>query len=961
MMMALALSVPLLLGTGVIVPAERHALATRKHSGIPSVAVSPVNGRLWASWYAGRTAGEDQNNYCILATSADQGKTWKEVLVSEADGDGPIRVFDPQLFVAPDGRLRWTWSEQVCDSDANYFERPYGGDEGDPKTARLKMLELDAENEPSGPYAVRDVCRGVMACKPAFLADGTWLLPVAWWGENVSSRCYASTDGGRTFEFRGGTTFPDNQATESGIWPPDENEIVPLGDGSLLMFIRTEKGPLECVSVDGGRAWTKPTKARFGGTPARIACRRLRTGDLLLVKYGPFAADVGRRELSAFLSNDDGRTWSDGFCFDAREGVSYPDFDEGADGKIYCIYDRDRLGAQEINLAAFTVAEVKSVRAVCNARVRGVPISRMAESASAHKGDGAPEKLVLSLLPGEYWWGGSVGGGWRMPVGADKHERLDLRIESDGNQTAPLLLSTKGRWVWCEDAFLYEFKDGVLTVETGPCPRIGSDTSHPMDVHAKKGVVAEYDIAKCVRETPNVEQTCYSKKSFAPILRGQAEGGTLRAAFEHCSKTFFPARGMAPKEWFSQPILNTWVEFNYNQNEKDILAYAKAFKDNGLGAGGVFQIDCFWQTDCYGLWTFHGDRFDDPKGMVKKLNDMGFHVILWMSPFVTMDQMPYRQLRANRGILRDSRLLPYEGVYQGMPVAWWDGYSAVYDPTSPYGRKWFRQMIRRVMKDYGVEGFFFDGGANYEYPAGAYIAWWDEAQPVDLCRAFQMMATEVPLGQCREAWKMGGYPVMQTLRDKAPKWSEMRRCITDMIAAGQLGYPFTVADLIGGGTCGNNGDGVRGLDFQSELFIRHLQIECLSPIVMFSGSPWRLFGEDTQKIVRKFLKLRERFVPRILEIAADTGRTGLPMLRSMDFEFPGCGYELVLDQFMMGSDLLVAPVVEGSVKTRKVVIPKGSWVSDLGERVTGPTIVTVETPLERLPYFMSGELAVKMR
>lgn len=564
---------------------------------------------------------------------------------------------------------------------------------------------------------------------------------------------------------------------------------------------------------------------------------------------------------------------------------------------------------------------------------------------------GASQKRVIKLLPDEYWWGGSVGGGWRMPIGADKYERLDLRVESDGNQTAPLLLSTKGRWVWCEDAFLYEFKDGVLTIETGPCPRVGSDTSHPMDVHAKEGIAIEYDIIKCMRETPNVNKTCYSKKKFAPILFGESEGGSLRSAFEHCSKEFFPAKGMAPKEWFVQPILNTWVEFNYNQNEKGILAYAKSFKDNGLGSGGVFQIDCFWQTDSFGLWKFHGDRFDDPKGMVKALNNMGFKVILWMSPFITMDQMPYRQLRANDGILKDSRLLSYEGVYQGMPVAWWDGYSAVYDPTSPYGRKWFRQMIHRVMKDYGVEGFFFDGGGNFEYPAGAYIAWWNEAQPVDICRAFQMMATEVPLGQCREAWKMGGLPVMQTLRDKAPKWSEMRRCITDMIAAGQLGYPFVVADLIGGGTCGNNGDGVIGLKFQSELFLRHLQIECLSPIMMFSGSPWRLFDDDTQEIVRKFLKLRERFVPRILEIAADTGRTGLPMLRSMDFEFPGCGYELVLDQFMMGDDLLVAPVVESGMKTRKVAIPSGAWKADDGVVYFGPKTVEVAAPIDRLPYF----------
>ena len=99
------------------------------------------------------------------------------------------------------------------------------------------------------------------------------------------------------------------------------------------------------------------------------------------------------------------------------------------------------------------------------------------------------------------------------------------------------------------------------------------------------------------------------------------------------------------------------------------------------------------------------------------------------------------------------------------------------------------------------------------------------------------------------------------------------------------------------------------------------------------------------------LALRSRFAPRIVEIARETGKTGIPMLRSMDFQFPGQGYELVLDQFMMGDNLLVAPVVEGGVKTRKVVLPYGTWKADDGRTYVGPATIEVAAPLERLPYF----------
>lgn len=270
------------------------------------------------------------------------------------------------------------------------------------------------------------------------------------------------------------------------------------------------------------------------------------------------------------------------------------------------------------------------------------------------------ESKTIDLLPGEYWWGGTVGGGWQMPLSDKSNYTKDLRVDSDGNQAAPLLLSTKGRWVWCEDAFKYSVKNGKLTVETGPAPRKRGETPSPMDVFAaeQKAKGEMVGVSAKTADIPNVEKTCYSKKDFAPIQVGAVAGGSLRAAFEHCSRTFFPPRGMPRIEWFQQPILNTWVEFNYNQNEKDILAYAKSFLAEGMKPG-VFQIDCFWHTDNFGKWTFHGERFRDPKGLVKQMNDLGFHMILWYAPFVTLDSMPYRLLRNNNGILKDARLRPY--------------------------------------------------------------------------------------------------------------------------------------------------------------------------------------------------------------------------------------------------------------------------------------------------------------
>ena len=75
------------------------------------------------------------------------------------------------------------------------------------------------------------------------------------------------------------------------------------------------------------------------------------------------------------------------------------------------------------------------------------------------------------------------------------------------------------------------------------------------------------------------------------------------------------------------------------------------------------------------------------------------------------------------------------------------------------------------------------------------------------------------------------------------------------------------------------------------------------------------------------------------------------MLRTLEYEFPNCGYADIRDQFMMGDFLMVAPQVCKGASSRAVVIPPGKWLADDGSLVEGPSRIVVRTPLSRLPYF----------
>ncbi len=78
-------------------PRPEHAVNNRAFQGIPSLAVAP-GGRFWATWYAGVTPAEDENNYVVLSTSGDGGKTWKEILTVDPDEDGPAQCLRPRTL-----------------------------------------------------------------------------------------------------------------------------------------------------------------------------------------------------------------------------------------------------------------------------------------------------------------------------------------------------------------------------------------------------------------------------------------------------------------------------------------------------------------------------------------------------------------------------------------------------------------------------------------------------------------------------------------------------------------------------------------------------------------------------------------------------------------------------------------------------------------------------------------------
>lgn len=330
---------------------QQHSIESRKFSGISSLAVSP-KGRMWAVWYAGITPGEDLNNYVVLATSSDQGRNWEEVLVIDPDGPGPVRAYDPEIWLAPDGKIKVFWAQATAKSGGTWSLVSEGTPAG--------VWALDIEDPEVGnpkwgePKRLTD---GVMMCKPIVLSTGEWVLPVSFWKmEKENARMVVSTDGGKSWNVRGGASVADD------VRAYDEHMIVERKDRSLWMLIRTKYGIGESTSMDRGLTWTPVVPSRIQHPSARFFIYRLNSGNLLLVKHGPIDQKIGRSHLMAFISKDDGFTWSNGLLLDERPGVSYADGQQTSDGTIWITYDFSRTGNQDILLTHFSESDILSER-----------------------------------------------------------------------------------------------------------------------------------------------------------------------------------------------------------------------------------------------------------------------------------------------------------------------------------------------------------------------------------------------------------------------------------------------------------------------------------------------------------------------------------------------------------------------------------------------------------------------
>jgi len=500
-------------------------------------------------------------------------------------------------------------------------------------------------------------------------------------------------------------------------------------------------------------------------------------------------------------------------------------------------------------------------------------------------------EIAFEMLENEYWWGGVVNCGYMMPLSKKSSCVIDMCGDEAKDQSAALFLSSKGRFLWSEAAFTLRAHQGLMRLE-GEAP-----------IHMEEGFE------------------------------------TLRGAYKAaCLKRFPFVQDLPDARFFDRPQYNTWIELGTNQTAGAILDYARGIIKNGLPAG-ILMIDEGWQED-YGIFEFNKGKIPDPEGLVAALHEMGFAVMLWVTPFVSAAGPRYLELQRRGFLLRDR-----EG--NTAVRKWWNGFSAVLDLTHDEADRWLNEQLRGLMAKYGVDGFKFDAG-----DAAFYRDDDQTCRPIsarEQTKLYNRLGEKYALNEFRAAWNEGGRAIVTRLQDKLHAWdhSGLGSLVTNTILQGLLGYAYCCPDMVGGGDLESF---FEGQPMDEELFVRWAQASALMGMIQMSIAPWRVLKEENAALVTAALNLHVSLGGEIRALAEHAAQTGEPLVRHMAYVCPGEGFETVNDQFFLGDSLLVCPVIEKGALKRTLRLPKGQWKTPRGETIEGGKTVTVPVAMGDIPY-----------
>ncbi len=409
-------------------------------------------------------------------------------------------------------------------------------------------------------------------------------------------------------------------------------------------------------------------------------------------------------------------------------------------------------------------------------------------------------------------------------------------------------------------------------------------------------------------------------------------------------------------------------------NADQLLEVAREHHRRGLPLDVI--VADFFHWPHMGDYRFEEEFWPDPAGMVAELRELGVELMVSVWPQVALASENFRQLRGHNMLVRADRGLDVQMAFEGP--------SAFLDVLNPAARRWLAATLQENYGRHGIRTFWLDEAEPefgvYDYDAyrthlGPYLRV-GNLYPQAFARAVfegQRAAGEteiVNLVRCVWAGSQR-FGALAWSGDISSTFEDMARQITAGIHMGVAGIPWFTTD-IGGFHGGDTADPAFG-----ELLVRWFQLGAFSPVMRMhgdrlpqepvtaadgsrrlrSGGPnevWS-YGEEVGSILERYLRLREDLRPYLREVMRAAHTDGQPVMRGLFHEFPDDPQVWQIDdEYLLGPDLLVAPVIVAGARERDVYLPRGARWTDAatGAVHRGGGTIRVDAPIEDIPVFL---------
>ncbi len=409
-------------------------------------------------------------------------------------------------------------------------------------------------------------------------------------------------------------------------------------------------------------------------------------------------------------------------------------------------------------------------------------------------------------------------------------------------------------------------------------------------------------------------------------------------AYENQVKHFGHPSELPPEGLFTKPTWTTWARYKTAINQDIVQKFADEIIAHGYPYH-VMEIDDRWQVH-YGDLEFDPQRFPDPKAMIDELHAKGFKVTTWVIPFLDERSNAFAEGMKNRWLVRRVDGSPYL-------VPWWQGHGGLLDVTNPPALEWFFERLNQLQVQTGCDGFKFDAGEACFLPEDAVTH--RKIHPNEYTKNYvDAVAKHHRLTEVRSGWLNQRAPIFFRQWDKTTSWgldNGLHSVLTGALAMSMAGYLFILPDMVGGNEYDEKAD--------ADMMVRWTQLNTLLPSMQFSLAPWD-YGEEAAELCRQFASLHVDFAPKILEIARSSIAKGLPIIRPIFWLDPSNERALTCDdEFLLGDEFLVAPVITPNTTRRDIYLPAGAWRDHWTKELFTGAVVLKEypAPLDVLPFF----------